>query len=131
MTHVLIVENDAGNRFTLHQLIELDGYEVDSVENGAQAIRLLLGQRPGIVVLDYCMPEINGYDVMRFIADDPTLRRCQAVILITASPGALSRAARDLLTLLEVPVLSKPFPVDDLLAALHTATDRLHDQQCT
>ncbi len=130
MAHVLVVENDAGNRFTLHQLIAMQGHAVVSVAGGADALHLLPARPPGIVLLDYRMPDIDGHDVMHFIAADVRLRRCQQVILVTASPHDLSPATHALLTLLAAPVLAKPFIVDVLPAALAAAVRRLQGGDC-
>jgi two-component system, sensor histidine kinase PdtaS len=130
MTQVLIVENDDGNRFTLHQMLTLQGHEVVSVASGADALRLLPTRPPGIVVLDYRMPDVNGGDVLRFIADDAALRQCQAVIMVTASPHELPLLTRSLLVVLEVPLLSKPFIADTLQEAMAEATQRLLARGC-
>ncbi|MBA3825019.1 MAG: response regulator [Ktedonobacterales bacterium] len=130
MTQVLIVENDEGNRFALHQMLVLQGHDVISVASGAAALNLLPTLPPGIVVLDYRMPVINGGDVMRFIAADAMLRRCHAVILVTASPHELPPATHALLTLLEAPLLSKPFIIDTLAESITVATRRLQAHGC-
>jgi CheY-like chemotaxis protein len=127
---VLVVENDPGNRFTLHELIALQGYSVASVGSGAEALRILPMLPPGIVVLDYRMPYINGGDVMRFIAADPEMRRCQAVILVTASPHDLPPSVFALLDDLGASVLPKPFITETLPDALAAAAQRLGERGC-
>jgi CheY-like chemotaxis protein len=69
---VLIVDDDVRNIFALTGLLERHTMEVVSASNGREAISLL-EQTPDIalVLMDIMMPEMDGYETMRVIRDNP------------------------------------------------------------
>ena len=63
---VLIVDDEPHIRALVEQALEdLEdlGIEFLSADNGEDALRLIVGERPELVVLDVMMPKMNGYDV--------------------------------------------------------------------
>lgn len=126
MTRVLIVDDDEAIRETVRFALEDAGFSVDEAADGLAALRALRGSRaPMVVLLDLMMPGLDGAGVLGSIAADPTLARRVAVVLITASSRTLPLAFANLLTELSVPVISKPFDVDKLIAAVTHAGRRL------
>jgi CheY-like chemotaxis protein len=57
---VLIVDDDDTARETLSAVIEAAGYSVTSAANGREAIDRLGSVRPELILLDLCMPEMDG-----------------------------------------------------------------------
>ena len=126
MTRVLIVDDDEAIRETLRFALEDADFSVEEASDGIAALRALRGGRaPMVVLLDLMMPGLDGAGVLGSIAADPTLARRVAVVLITASSKTLPLAFANLLTELSVPVISKPFDVDTLIAAVTRAARRL------
>jgi len=65
---VLIAEDDLTSRDILASLLEKNGYNAITSENGAEAMRLMeQPDPPHIVILDWMMPEIDGLEVCRRI----------------------------------------------------------------
>lgn len=60
---ILIVEDAEDIQFLLTQLLEAEGYQVDYVANGQEAIEFLTSSEhlPGLILLDLMMPVMNGY----------------------------------------------------------------------
>ncbi|MEA2421145.1 MAG: hypothetical protein QOF55_244 [Thermoleophilaceae bacterium] len=68
---VLIVDDHAGFRSLARRLLEAAGYDVvGEAEDGASAIELALGLRPAIVLLDVQLPDFDGFEVARRLADE-------------------------------------------------------------
>jgi CheY-like chemotaxis protein len=69
---VLIVDDDARNIFALTTMLENEEMKVFSATNGRQAIEIIRS-RPDIdvVLMDIMMPEMDGYQTMREIRNDP------------------------------------------------------------
>jgi CheY-like chemotaxis protein len=59
---VLIVEDDAQSRSMLRRLLEKEGWPVVEAENGAVALARAAEGRPGVVLLDLMMPEMDGFE---------------------------------------------------------------------
>ncbi len=63
-----------------HNLLRA-GFEVLEAYNGRQAIETIEAERPDLVILDVMMPELNGWDVLSSIRDDPELCKIPVVML--------------------------------------------------
>jgi CheY-like chemotaxis protein len=83
---ILVVDDDVGNREMLHMMVGYLGYDAVEACNGMEALRLLRASPdPMIVLLDLMMPTMNGLEVLRVIAADPSLVSHHGYILLTAS----------------------------------------------
>jgi DNA-binding response OmpR family regulator len=64
---ILIVDDDPSIVLSLEFLMVKSGYQVFIARNGTEAIELIKAEEPNLVVLDIMMPDVDGYDVCRFI----------------------------------------------------------------
>lgn len=62
---VLVADDDDATRRSLHRGLRLSGYDVTLADGGRGALEVMRADRPDIVVLDICMPDISGIDVCR------------------------------------------------------------------
>jgi DNA-binding response OmpR family regulator len=69
MIRILLVEDDAGLSFGLRNNLEIEGYEVDLVSTGVEALRAVRSRSPALVILDLMLPEMDGYRVLRTMRD--------------------------------------------------------------
>jgi CheY-like chemotaxis protein len=123
---VLVVDDDDDIRETLAELLRDEGYVVQEASSGVPALAVLRVSRVRLVVLlDLQMPGMDGRQVLRAVADHDALARRHACVLMTANEQALSLAFSTLLLDLQVPILAKPFGIDDVLAAVRQAERRL------
>ena len=124
---VLVVDDDLGIRFALRLLLEGDGYTVHEAADGQHALdQLRTSPRRLVVLLDLQLPRVSGAQVVELVAGQRVLAR-HAYILVTANYGytkSLDFAA--LVTQLAIPVIAKPFDVDNVLSVVETAAARLY-----
>jgi len=80
---ILIIENDASNRFLVEKIVSISGYHYLSASNGKDALELLTYQHVDIVLTDLSMPDLDGYDVIRLIRQLPA-HRVTPIIALTA-----------------------------------------------
>ena len=69
---ILVVDDDPSTIRLLVGLLTSHGYEVVTAVDGLDALVKIKKEKPGMVILDIMMPEINGYDVcyqLRFNKD--------------------------------------------------------------
>ena len=92
---ILIVDDHEDTRRVLALLLRHSGYVAETVADGKSALRAMAAQRPGLVILDYNMPGMNGLEVLEAIRSTPTLSDVP-VILFTAvdTDGVLGTAER-------------------------------------
>lgn len=117
-TRVLVVDDDAGIRYTLSEILRDSGLEVSQAENGQQALDLLRCTQFDLVISDLRMTPIDGLELLRVIrAEQPRLR----VILITAHGS--ERHAVEAMRLGAYDYFRKPFELDELMAVVNRALE--------
>src|SRR5262245_41835300 len=67
---ILLVDDDAGKRYTLAKTLARAGFDVREAGSGGEALSLL-SSRPDLVILDVKLPDISGFEVCRRIKSDP------------------------------------------------------------
>jgi CheY-like chemotaxis protein len=110
---VLVVDDDAGVRGLVRNVLRRAGYHIEEAANGLEAIQKTKRDRFDAVVLDLMMPIVSGFDVIRFIEQDrPNVK---FVVVMTA-------AADGVLAAVDSPVvqskLRKPFEISHLIDAV-------------
>lgn len=68
---ILVVEDEPGLRSYLVPLLQRDGYDVDAVTSGADALAAVDERRPDLVLLDVGLPDLSGLDVCRELRRRP------------------------------------------------------------
>lgn len=81
MERILVVDDEEAVCSFMRKYLRQLGYQAFSVQNGAEAMRLLKALRPHVVLLDVRMPKPDGLEVLRQIkALDPRT----SVVMVTA-----------------------------------------------
>ncbi|MFW6133042.1 MAG: response regulator [Planctomycetota bacterium] len=123
---VLIADDDATYRQWLEMLLSGWDFEPETVSDGQQAMAALRRpDAPRLVILDWCMPEADGFEVARFLRGQHHTSDAY-VLMITGS-----RSKDDMLQVLVCGAddyLIKPFDPMDLKIHLRAATRILHLQ---
>lgn len=112
---VLVVDDEAGIRKMLNEVLSLEGIPVETAINGREALDILAKSGPMVVLLDLLMPVLDGRGVMQALDANPAERSRHKIILMSAWDRL--EQARDL-----EPDgrLAKPFTVDQLLNAINS-----------
>jgi two-component system response regulator AtoC len=111
---IMVVDDEPSIRKYLQTLLEVDGYDVETVSSGREAIaKVSGGERPDFIILDVLMPELNGIETLKeLLQADRSLN----VIMLSCSNEvgtvveAIRIGAHDYLT--------KPFEKTELDAAM-------------
>ena len=121
MTSILIVEDDTDICDFLQELLGDEGYEVQTANDGASALRVVGRFKPDLVLLDLVLPKISGETVCRQLkkkfADLP--------IIIISARGDKSDIVRGL-ELGADDYITKPFVEEELLARIKANLRRLN-----
>ena len=110
---ILVVDDEVTIRNTLAELLEIEGYRVDTARDGWEALRQLRQVKPDAMLLDLMMPELDGWGVLRACRADPMLADLRVIVMSARLDAAQSVAGFDVTA-----CLTKPFDVDELLDAL-------------
>lgn len=123
---VLIIEDDDTIRETIRFILADEGYASLEAPSGLEGHAMLLAsEEPLVVLLDYRLPVMDGCDLLGIIAQDARLRERHAIVMMSASPKQTAEDCEDTLDELAVPVLGKPFDIDELVEAVRQAQLRL------
>jgi class 3 adenylate cyclase len=82
-SRILVVDDMKANRDLLSRRLSRDGHTVGMADGGHSALELLGKSEFDLVLLDLMMPDINGFEVLRRLKDDPAVRHIP-VIMISA-----------------------------------------------
>src|ERR1039457_2045982 len=111
---ILVVDDEPSIRKYLGTLLEVDGYQVETVTSGPEAIKKIeSGDRPDFIILDVLMPELNGIETLKQLMQ---IDRSLNVVMLSCSNEvgtvveAIRLGAQDYLT--------KPFEKTELDAAM-------------
>jgi CheY-like chemotaxis protein len=109
---MLIVDDQRMVSDALRMILTFDGYEVQSAENGREALTIFEIGKFDLVFTDFEMPEMNGHELASIIkARDPR----QPIIMVTAYADMVS----DMTPVPQVDlVIGKPWSMDELRAAI-------------
>ena len=122
MGKCLLIDDEESYRKTLGAILDAEGHEVATAEDGPEALEVAARIRPDVLIADWRLAgDMDGLGVAdRLLADHPGLQ----VIMITgcSSEDLLREAEVDIFR-----VLQKPFELDDFLAAVE---DALGPQTC-
>lgn len=82
---ILLVEDDQALATVYRSRLELEGFIVEHVANGEEALSRIVQLKPDLVVLDAMMPKINGFDVLDIIRQTPETMNTRVIMLTALS----------------------------------------------
>ncbi len=119
---ILVADDNSNIQKMVVLALKDQGIEVVAVGNGEAAVRKISDLKPDLVLADIFMPVRNGYEVCKFVKDDPALSHIPVILLVGAfdplDEQEASRVGAD-------GVLKKPFvPPDPLVSMVKAALSR-------
>lgn len=113
---VLIVDDAPANLTILTQALRSE-FDIRIATSGADALRLVAGNAPDLILLDIVMPGMDGYDVCRRLKSQPST--CNIPIIFLTAKGEVAEETLGL-TLGAVDYITKPFTVPIVQARVRT-----------
>jgi two-component system alkaline phosphatase synthesis response regulator PhoP len=119
-SRILLVEDEPGLSLTVTDLLEAEGYQVDTAMDGPSGLSKAGGGDYDLVVLDVMLPGKSGFDVCRELRQ----KGCDtAILMLTAKTHVVDRVVG--LKLGADDYLSKPFDPAELLARVESLLRRI------
>ena len=118
-SQVLVAEDDRSVRESLEMALQVEGYNVEAVTNGAEALESVAADEPDVIVLDIMMPVLDGLTVCRRLRAGG----CRTPILMLTARHEVSDRVSGLDAGAD-DYLAKPFSLDELLARLRALLRR-------
>jgi len=82
---ILLVEDDTALAAVYKSRLELEGFEVQEVNNGEDALSAAVSFKPHLILLDAMMPKISGFDVLDILRNTPDTTNIRVVMLTALS----------------------------------------------
>lgn len=109
---VLVVDDTVLNLTLVKKLLEKDGAEVVTIDNGKDALAEIAENKFNVILLDHMMPDMNGVEVFEHIKENGGVNLDTPIIMLTAN--AMSGAMQEYLDMGFDGYLSKPIPPNEL-----------------
>ena len=78
---LLIVDDDPSLREIFRVFMETEGFEVDEAEDGVKGLEKVKAFKPDLLVLDLMMPNMNGAEVIKRLAETDVFARLPIVVI--------------------------------------------------
>ena len=78
---VLALDDIPMNLLLISKILSRLNINISTAANGKEALDLIAKQKPSLVLLDLMMPEIDGYEVLRRLRENPETKELRVVIL--------------------------------------------------
>lgn len=117
MKRILLIEDNHEIRENTAEILELDGYEVITAENGKIGVELASSSKPDLIICDIMMPVLDGYSVLHLLTKNQDTENIPFIFLTAKADRqdfrkGMEMGADDYIT--------KPFDDVDLLNAIES-----------
>lgn len=119
---VLIVDDEPGIRLAVTDYLEAVGYTVISAATGKQAWQLVQQYRPHLLVTDIRMPQMDGYELVKLVRQQPAFRLLPVIYLTECSQT--QERIRGYKLGCDA-YLAKPFNLEELAVVIRNLLDRV------
>nr|YP_009296803.1 hypothetical protein Bangp_064 [Bangiopsis subsimplex]AOM66146.1 hypothetical protein Bangp_064 [Bangiopsis subsimplex]ARO90494.1 conserved hypothetical plastid protein [Bangiopsis subsimplex] len=113
---ILIIDDEPNLRISLKTYLEKKKFTVCITENCMQALKILETKLPEVIILDLILPEIDGFQFLTFLRENPKLYYIPVIILTAKS---LTKDKIKAYSLGCNAYLSKPFSIEELISIIN------------
>ena len=82
---ILLEEDDTALAAVYRSRLELEGFEINEVNNGEDALSAAISFKPDLILLDAMMPKISGFDVLDILRNTPETTNIRVIMLTALS----------------------------------------------
>jgi DNA-binding response OmpR family regulator len=117
---ILAVDDESDLLLIIKTALFSEGYDVSTATNGPDALALAQENVPDLIVLDIMMPEMNGFEVLQHLRENPKTESVPVIMLTGLSEKDKIRQALD--SGINYYIV-KPFEFHDLISKIRIAID--------
>ena len=119
---LLLIDDDPNLILLVKDYLEFRGYNVDTAENGREALEVLDHLVPDMIICDVMMPEMDGYALVKHIREVPMTNRIP--VLFLSAKGQSQDRVKGLNEGADV-YMSKPFEPEELVAQVESSLKQI------
>jgi len=121
MTKILVIEDETLLRENTIELLELEGFQAISAENGVVGVQLAQKCKPDLIICDVMMPELDGFGVLHQLRLNSATASIPFIFLTAKTERGDIREGMDLGA---DDYLAKPYDANELLKAIATRLEK-------
>src|ERR1043166_6380518 len=121
MARILVVDDEPSIRMLIRTILQSEGHSITTASNGREALEMVIGNVPDLIVLDLMMPEMDGWHLLEEL-HIRGLRRHTRVVIVSGhyDPQGVSEDRRAHAH----HFLPKPFDPSSLIELINDALER-------
>lgn len=121
---VLVIEDDKDTNLLFSDNLRGEDYEVFSVFDGEEGLKVAMEWRPDLILMDLLLPRIDGWEVCRRLREpsSPLIRTPIIIVSILAKDTMGSKRSMGPIT-----IFNKPFEVKSLLSSVQQNLEHAPD----
>ena len=112
----LVCEDDAAIRTLVTRVVQREGFSVDAVVDGAEALDKIGSDGYDLIIIDLMMPRVSGMEVLRHLREERPAHLKHAIVM-TAAADAVAAFIEPICTF-----LPKPFDINRLRNVVRDCT---------
>lgn len=113
---VMVIDDSKTIRRTAQALLQKEGCEVVTAEDGFEALSKIVEQRPDLIFVDIMMPRLDGYQTCALIKNNATFKTTP-VVMLSSKDGLFDKTRGKIVG--SEQYLTKPFTKAELLDAIN------------
>ncbi|MBX7247344.1 MAG: response regulator [Candidatus Sumerlaeaceae bacterium] len=117
---ILAVDDESDLLLIIKTALFSEGFDVITASNGPDGLALAEDQKPDLLILDMMMPEMNGFEVLKCMRDNPKTQDIPVIMLTGVSEKSKIRQALD--SGIDYYIV-KPFEFHDLISKVKIALE--------
>ena len=121
MPLIVVIDDDAGTRLLVSQVLKKEGLQVMAAEDGEKGMVLIREHKPDLVVSDVQMPLMDGFEVLDQVRSDPALAATAVILLTSLQERSYMRLG---MTTGADDYLTKPFAPQELREAVNAQLNK-------
>lgn len=122
MPLIVVMDDDAGTRMLVSQVLKKDGYDVMAADDGAKGLALIREHKPDLVVSDVQMPVMDGFQMLESVRADGDIASTPIILLTSLAERSHMRQG---MTTGADDYLTKPFTPQELRDAVNSQLNKL------
>ncbi|NJO39812.1 MAG: response regulator [Cyanobacteria bacterium CRU_2_1] len=123
---ILIIDDSKAVRMQIKEMLPKGNFEVLEAGDGVEGLDLMQQESPNLVLLDFFMPRMNGWEVVQQIQTHPTLSGIP-IVLMSGRREEVEQKIPDLMNYFEF--IGKPFEQPLLVKAIKSAMVKAKNRQ--